>query len=320
MTFQQPARHDGLVSVVMIFLDPGTYLCEAIESVEAQTYEQWELILVDDGSTDGSSEVARRAAQRRPDRVRYVTHPGRANRGMSASRNLGIRSARGPYIAFLDADDTYLPEKLSFQVEILRREPQAAFTYGPCIYWRSWDGDEAHAGRDTLRRMPDALDRMFAPPGLVRLFLDGRAASPATCSVLIRREAVARSGGFEDDFTGMFEDQAFFYKLAARETAFLHARSLDRYRQHPASACFQAEAAGTWRRREPSVQHGEFLIWLAQYLEANELLEPGIDRRLTRALRPYRHPRVNRLIRLSGRARDVLGRRVRGAGQRPASS
>src|SRR5262245_19962637 len=100
------------VSIVTPFLDSGTFLEPAIESVLAQTFRKWELLLVDDGSTDGSSAVARRFAVALPDKVKYLTHPHRENRGASASRNLGIENAAGEYLAFLDADDVYLPHKL----------------------------------------------------------------------------------------------------------------------------------------------------------------------------------------------------------------
>src|SRR5512147_1824882 len=102
-----------LVSGVIIFWNAERFLQEAIESVLAQTYPSWELLLVDDGSTDGASEIARSYAARHPERIRYLEHPGHRNRGMSASRNLGLQQSRGALVAFLDSDDVWLPEKLA---------------------------------------------------------------------------------------------------------------------------------------------------------------------------------------------------------------
>src|SRR5438105_1562536 len=99
-----------LVSAITIFLNEEKFLQEAIASVFAQTYDNWELLLVDDGSTDASTEIALRYAKQYPEKVRYVEHRGHQNRGMSAARNLGIRNAKGQYIAFLDADDVWLPK------------------------------------------------------------------------------------------------------------------------------------------------------------------------------------------------------------------
>src|SRR5262245_1939250 len=90
------------VSAVVIFLDAEPFLAEALDSILAQSYRDWELVLVDDGSSDGSADVARRYVERGGGRIRCVTHGGRANRGMSASRNVGVAHARGEYVAFLD--------------------------------------------------------------------------------------------------------------------------------------------------------------------------------------------------------------------------
>ena len=85
-----------VVSVIMPFLDVARFLDEAIESVRAQTYPRWELLLCDDGATDGSSDIARRWTELDPARIRHLEHPDRATHGASATRNLGIarRAAR----------------------------------------------------------------------------------------------------------------------------------------------------------------------------------------------------------------------------------
>ena len=90
-----------LVSVITIFFNEEKFIEDAVKSVFAQTYQDWELLLVDDGSTDKSTEIARRLAEQHPEKVRYLEHDGHKNRGMSASRNLGIRNADGEYHRFL---------------------------------------------------------------------------------------------------------------------------------------------------------------------------------------------------------------------------
>src|ERR1700752_2947232 len=93
-----------LVSAIIIFLNEERFLAEAIGSVIGQSHANWELLLVDDGSTDRSTAIAREHAARMPDRIRYYEHEAHANRGMSAARNLGLDHARGRYIGFLDGD------------------------------------------------------------------------------------------------------------------------------------------------------------------------------------------------------------------------
>ncbi|MEL7158651.1 MAG: glycosyltransferase family 2 protein, partial [Actinomycetota bacterium] len=100
------------VSVIVIFLNEERFLADAVASVVAQEGCRWELLLVDDGSTDGSPAIAQALATADPDRIRYLTHPGGGNQGMSAARNLGIAHARGHWLTFLDADDTWRPGKL----------------------------------------------------------------------------------------------------------------------------------------------------------------------------------------------------------------
>src|SRR5215510_3734454 len=132
--------HQQLVSVIIIFLNTADFLQEAIDSVFAQTYSAWELLLVDDGATDGSSAIALSCAKQHPGRVKYLEHDGHQNLGMSASRNLGIEHSSGAYITFLDADDVWLPANLQQQVELLASHPTAAMVYGPIEWWYSWTG------------------------------------------------------------------------------------------------------------------------------------------------------------------------------------
>jgi len=120
-----------LISGIMIFFNPGKFIEEAIASVVDQTYDNWELLLVDDGSSDESTAIALEYAQKYPDKIRYLEHEGHQNRGMSATRNLGIRNAQGEYLAFLDSDDVWSPRKLEEQLAILEAHPTAALVFGP---------------------------------------------------------------------------------------------------------------------------------------------------------------------------------------------
>ena len=119
------SRRDApAVTCVLIFLDGAHFIDEAIRSVVAQGDDvDWELILVDDGSTDESTAIARRWAAADP-RIRYLEHDGHANRGMSASRNAGVAAARGELIGFLDCDDVWLPSALAHGLRVLRPPPR----------------------------------------------------------------------------------------------------------------------------------------------------------------------------------------------------
>jgi glycosyltransferase involved in cell wall biosynthesis len=101
------------ISILMTAYNAESYLWEALESVSAQrTSRSWELLFVDDGSTDGTRAVAAKFQQWAGARMQILEHPGSGNLGISASRNLALSRARAPLLAFLDADDVWLPHHL----------------------------------------------------------------------------------------------------------------------------------------------------------------------------------------------------------------
>jgi glycosyltransferase involved in cell wall biosynthesis len=97
-------KNPPLVSCVINFFNAEKFFQEAIESILAQTYNNGELLLVDDGSTDGSTAIAQKYAQNYPDKIFYLEHEHHQNKGTSAARNLGMKKAQGKYIAFLHAN------------------------------------------------------------------------------------------------------------------------------------------------------------------------------------------------------------------------
>ena len=293
-------NHRPLVSVVIIFLNEERFLEEAVASVFAQTYDAWELLLVDDGSTDASTDIARRYAARYSDKVRYLDHEGHRNRGMSATRNLGVRHAQGSLVAFLDADDVWEPHKLKEQVALMEAYPDAGMICGTSLYWRSWTrepGDE-----DIAIAVGAPPDTLVAPPGLMlTLYPLGDGAAPCPSSLLIRRAVIERVGGFEEHFRGdhqLYEDQGFLAKVYLRTPVYVASACWDRYRQHPASCVSSVTEAGRYHD-----VRCYFLAWLERYLAAEGEEGSAAWRRLQRALWPYRHPK---LVRLSARTRRIV--------------
>lgn len=278
-----------LVSVVVIFWNAERFIQEAIESVLGQTYPAWELLLVDDGSSDGSTAIACHYAGRYSERVRYLEHPGHTNRGMSASRNLGIRDARGPYIALLDADDAWFPNTLQDQVAVLEAHPQAAMVYGPIQWWYSWTGQPEDRERDYVERLGVPADVVIQPPGPLPLFLRDKAAVPS--GILARREVVERVGGFEDAFRGEYEDQVFCTKICLNAPVIASSRCWYRYRQHPDSCVLRGQRTG-----ETHAARLRFLNWLATYLSERRARAGRVRWALELEFWRYRHPRAFRLL------------------------
>lgn len=105
---------DGLVSVIMPSWNTSNFIAESIQSVIDQTYENWELIIVDDCSTDNTDEVVAKFTDKR---IRYLKNE--KNSGAALSRNRALREARGEWIAFLDSDDLWNPDKLEHQINFM---------------------------------------------------------------------------------------------------------------------------------------------------------------------------------------------------------
>jgi glycosyltransferase involved in cell wall biosynthesis len=303
----------ALVSSIMIFLNAEKFIEEAIESIFAQTYDNWEILLVDDGSTDRSTTIALRYAEKYPSQVRYLEHDGHQNRGMSASRNKGISNAKGEYVTFLDSDDIWLPHKLEQQVAILETQPEAVMVYGPTEYWYSWTGKLEDIKRDFKGEIGVQPNTLVKPPTLLILFLQTSGAIlPGICSILMRREAIEHIGRFEETFRGLYEDQVFLAKVCLKTAVFVTDECSDKYRQHPDSCCYQAIETGEYQPELPHSARQNFLNWLAKYLFEQGVKNTEIWQALEKELWPYCHPHLYRLSvlprRLSERVQRLMGR------------
>ncbi len=247
------------VSAIIIFFDAERWLAEAIDSVRAQTLDDWELLLVDDGSRDGGPALARAEAARAPTGFAICSIPAISNRGMSAARNLGLRHARGHSVAFCDADDIWRRDKLTRQQKLLAIHPEAGMVASAMEHWYSWTGVAADRTRDHVPLSGLAPETLLRPPGLLLRVLRNEMRSPGICSVLVRRPVIAAVGGFEPRFRGMYEDQAFLAKVSLAWPVVVTDDVVARYRQHPTSAYARARAAGVAADAERT-----YLEWLAR--------------------------------------------------------
>jgi glycosyltransferase involved in cell wall biosynthesis len=145
-----PIKHAPRVSVVIPTYNAAAMVKEAIESVLAQTYADFEVVVMDDGSTDDTESVVRQFG----DRIRYFKQE---NRGVSAARNAGINKSLGDYVAFLDSDDLWLPDKLTEQIPLLEADPKLGLVY---CDWAVMSG-EAVLQSSYLEDLPAASGYVF---------------------------------------------------------------------------------------------------------------------------------------------------------------
>ena len=269
-----------MISIIIPFLNPGSFFGEAIESVFSQTYADWELLLVDDGGDDGSAELAIAWSKAHPSRVVYLQHPDRHNRGISASRNLGLAHASGDYVAFLDADDMWLPHKLERQLQLLESYPTAAMTYGPMRYWFSWTGNEEDSQRDFTSETGFSDTQLVLPGVLPAMYIQNSIRIPTCTAVLLRRKFALAVGGFVDEFTGLHDDQVFYTKIGFRESVLISREGYFFYRQHPSSCCAAAAASGI----APDAQR-QFLEWLCSYMLTENIKNAQVSREIEKKMR-----------------------------------
>lgn len=259
-------------SIIMPFLNAADFLVEAIESVKAQTIADWELLLVDDNSTDGSKEIADSAARDDP-RIRLLSNPPGFQGGAASARNLALAGARGEFVCFLDADDVFLPQKLERQVAILEQFGEVALTFGPTQWWHPHEPK-----RDWSE--PMRFRGVVSPPTLVEqtiLMLQGHV--PCICAVLIRRDAIEEVGGFEEQFR-LYEDQTMWVKLMSVYPTYVDDVVTAKYRQHPASVSAEALKDGSYNRLGPHAARLPFLEWTRLYLADRQLIAPSTQQAL----------------------------------------
>ena len=279
-----------LVSTIIIFLNGETFFEEAIASVFEQTYENWELLLVDDGSTDGSTAIAQKYAHQYPNKVLYLEHEGHQNRGTSASRNLGVRHAKGDYIGFLDVDDIWLPHKLKQQLDSFNRYPEAAMVYGRTQIWHSWTGKANGKEQDYFYELGVRPNHLIPPPILFKQLLQNKYQTPTTCNALMRREVFEQVGQFEEAFRAMYEDQVFFLKLTLHKPVYVSEVLWARYRQHPQGCSVKSEKQNYYVSRRP------VLSWLKHYIKTQEIQDLEIIQLVEHELWKCQHPRVAHFI------------------------
>jgi len=216
-------RNNELVSVIMPAFNAEFYIYEAIDSVIAQTYNNWELIIVDDGSTDASAKVVK-GWMLKDKRIHYYYQE---NGKQGKARNLGISKSKGKYLAFLDADDLWLPEKLEIQIEEIQ-ENNVDLVFADSYFF---DNNDI---LDVSRKMnvPTAI---FYDKNSLKLFLERNKIPILT--VLVKKEKVQNVNGFTEVLAIQnIEDYHLWLKLLMSDCVFYSSDFvLTKYRVHNSS-------------------------------------------------------------------------------------
>lgn len=222
MNFEKKStnRTNGFISVVIPCYQQGRFLKSCIESLQSQTYKNWEAIIVNDGSTDFTESIAIEISAREP-RVRYLL---KSNGGLSSARNAGLQHSRGEYVQFLDADDQLENRKFELQVAELEQHPNIDLVYGNAMYFE--DGNPSALRRrmkfneievdwiskgwiDSRPMLNKILERNIFP----------------VCAPLVRSEILHRIGLFNESLRAL-EDWEYWLRLALQEGKFSYLNAM----------------------------------------------------------------------------------------------
>lgn len=280
--------HKPFVTAIIPFFNEETFLEETVQSVLDQDYDHWELLLVDDGSTNRSTEIAKKFASKYPAKIFYIEHDNHLNKGVSATRNLGIWKAKGTLIAFLDADDKWLPNKLSHQVSIFEKFPDIGMIAEASIYWYNWNDLNK---KNILTPVGAENDKVYDPPQMLfEIYPLKAGAAPCPCSLMIKKTTLEKIDGFEEQFVKeyqIYEDQAFLTKVYLYDKVYVSSAANNLYRQRPDSCVYTGHSKGMYHAIRKY-----FLHWFKKYLEKNAIDDKKIHKLLNKSLYRYDHPNL----------------------------
>lgn len=219
--------NNTLVSVVIPAYRMGGLIGEALASVGAQTYAHWEVLVVDDaGPEDGTRAAVEVFAAGHPDhRVEYIRQA--VNSGVSAARRRGLEESRGEFVAFLDADDCFLPEKLASHVRLLEEHASCVLCHGSVLEIGDWPAGMA-GPREWFRVAEEGKPCRREPMELLR-------ANPICNSTVVVRKAMVRPEDFISRLHFQFEDLFLWMQLCERGPFVFQPVPLTAYRFHPGS-------------------------------------------------------------------------------------
>jgi len=206
------------VSVIVPVYNREKYIEATLESVLAQTFQDFEIIVVDDGSVDNTRSIVGNLQKKNPDRFHYVFQE---NKGVASARNKGISIAKGKYISFLDSDDIWYPNKMQLQIKVFESSPEVGLVYSSYSLF----GDDNIIVPNALAREFDVLPEGYVLSELLlRCFI-------SSSTVMIKKEILLEMDGF-NEMLAIGEDYNLWLRVAKKYPVKGLFDVLSKYRQH----------------------------------------------------------------------------------------
>jgi glycosyltransferase involved in cell wall biosynthesis len=219
------------VSVIIPAHNSADFIAEAVGSVQAQTFRDYEIIVVDDGSTDGTDAVLRRFGG-------AIHYHCQSNQGPAAARNAGIQLARGEFVCFLDADDLWVADKLARQTSFMSEHPEIGLLFADAMEWHG-DAVEKPSILSTMMFGTDAKSQLPLQDAFRKLLMENFV---PTSSVMVRKDCFAKAGLFDVALPNS-EDRDMWLRLAAHFPIACQPQLLARKRSHDANISLRTEIA-----------------------------------------------------------------------------
>ncbi|MGA2099310.1 MAG: glycosyltransferase family A protein [Candidatus Acidiferrum sp.] len=222
------------VSAIIPAYNAARFLPTSIESVIRQTYDQWEIVVVDDGSTDDTREVVSSYAHQLGDKLRYVYQP---NAGVPAARNTGIRNARGELIALLDADDIWLPSRLERSVVAMDSDPEVGLVHGKF--------ERVSSDGEPIKNLLPTFPTQYLS-GKISDQIYTRKIHLGCLTVTFRRSCIEKAGWFDETML-VTEDRDLWFRIALHYKVAFVDEVIAKYRVSSGSLMSDPERSFKWQ-------------------------------------------------------------------------
>ena len=241
---QDDAIKNPLVSVVVPLFNGGNYIKDTLMSILSQSYDNFEILVVDDSSSDDGPIKVSEFMEQYPDKIRMLSHPDHKNLGVAPSRNVAIRNAKGYYIAFLDQDDIWLPDKLEKQIVALQQYPEASLVYAKVIYIdeggkeKKIRGIHPTYGKGVVGNPRNVFSKLIQEDFIPNL------------TVLVKKSCLERVGLLDEGPRYEYEDWLLLSKLAYFYKFLFIPEVLGKWREHSSNYSSNIFNTGQFRDAE----------------------------------------------------------------------
>jgi len=245
------------ISIITPLCNGSKTLEETAESVFSQDFTDWEWVFFDDGSKDGTQEIAKKYEKEFPGKISYYEHSQNKNYGTAYTRNRAVEKSKGEIISFIDQDDIWFKNRLSSQLKLLETTDECAMIWGPSLYWYK----EREFKQPVGYRGTGLRSGLYQPTEFIEIFLSDLRGTPVPGASLLRRKYFDEVKGYEESIKGS-EDIVLWLKLADKYPIYYEDEILIKYRKHQNSTLRVAKDSGEMNKWDL-----DFYRWVIDFLK-----------------------------------------------------